>query len=96
MMTKNQKNIITPRFNSLLIEGTRYKTYFTKKYKNRIKWEKPNDKKYYSSIPGTILKVNIKEGDKVSAGDQMFILESMKMKNKILLEKTGIVKKIYA
>jgi len=95
-MTKDQKDIKKSRFNSLLIEGTKYKTLFTEKFKNRVKWERPNENEYYSAIPGTILKIYVKEGDKVSAGDQMFILESMKMKNKIAFNKDGIVKKIYA
>ncbi len=95
-MIKDQKDIKKSRFNSLLIEGTKYKTFFTEKFKNRVKWEQADDRKYYSAIPGTILKICVKEGDKVSAGDQMFTLESMKMKNKIIFAKDGIVKKIYA
>ena len=35
-------------------------------------------------MPGTILSVNVKAGDKVKAGDVMFILEAMKMENDIM------------
>lgn len=36
-----------------------------------------------SPMPGTILKVNVKEGDTVKAGDSIVILEAMKMENDI-------------
>ena len=35
-------------------------------------------------MPGTILSVNVKAGDKVKAGSVMFILEAMKMENEIM------------
>ncbi|MEA3316874.1 MAG: acetyl-CoA carboxylase biotin carboxyl carrier protein subunit [Bacteroidota bacterium] len=95
-MTKDQnKELKKSRFNSLVIEGAKYKTYFTEKFKKREKWEYPNDNKIFSDIPGTIIKINVKEGDKVSEGDKMLVLESMKMKNKLLFTKSGTVKKIY-
>ncbi len=34
-------------------------------------------------MPGNILKVNVKAGDTVKAGDVLFILEAMKMENEI-------------
>ncbi len=35
-------------------------------------------------MPGTILQVNVKPGDKVAKGDVMFVLEAMKMENEIM------------
>ena len=37
-----------------------------------------------SPMPGTILSVNVKVGDKVKAGQILMILEAMKMENEIL------------
>ena len=48
-----------------------------------------------SPMPGTILKVNVKEGDTVKAGDSVVILEAMKMENDITSPKDGVVKKLF-
>lgn len=47
-----------------------------------------------SKIPGRILDVKVKEKDSVKKGEVLFILEAMKMENRIYAEKDGIVKKI--
>ena len=39
--------------------------------------------KIEAPMPGTVLKVNVKVGDKVSAGDAVVVLEAMKMENEI-------------
>ena len=45
-------------------------------------------------MPGTILSVNVKEGDSVKAGQILMILEAMKMENEILCPKDGTVKSL--
>jgi len=45
-------------------------------------------------MPGTVIKININEGDKVKKGDVLLIVESMKMENNILAAAEGIVKKL--
>jgi glutaconyl-CoA decarboxylase len=42
-------------------------------------------------MPGNILRVNVKEGDKVTAGQTLLILEAMKMENEITAPKDGTV-----
>ena len=42
-------------------------------------------------MPGTILNINIKEGDRVKSGEILFILEAMKMENEILAPRDGKV-----
>lgn len=42
-----------------------------------------------SPMPGTILQVNVKNGDQVKAGDILFILEAMKMENEIVAPSDG-------
>ncbi|WBW49953.1 biotin/lipoyl-binding protein [Peptoniphilus equinus] len=44
-----------------------------------------------SPMPGTILRVNVKDGDTVSAGDVILILEAMKMENEIVAPADGTV-----
>jgi len=48
-----------------------------------------------SPMPGTILKVNVKEGDTVKVGDSVVVLEAMKMENDITAPKDGVVKALY-
>ncbi len=45
-------------------------------------------------LPGTILKILVKVGDKVKKGDTLLIMEAMKMENNIMAEKAGKVSQI--
>lgn len=45
-------------------------------------------------MPGTILKVLVKEGQTVKRGDVLFILEAMKMENEIMVDHDAVVSKI--
>ncbi|TDO71138.1 biotin carboxyl carrier protein [Halanaerobium saccharolyticum] len=45
-------------------------------------------------MPGSILEINFKKGDRVSKGDVLIILEAMKMENKITAAQSGTVKEI--
>ncbi len=42
-----------------------------------------------SPMPGNILQVNVKPGDSVKEGQQLMILEAMKMENEILAPVSG-------
>ena len=45
-----------------------------------------------SPFPGTVLKVLSQDGESVSAGQPLFILESMKMEHRIQAARSGRVK----
>ena len=47
-----------------------------------------------SPLPGTIIAITVKVGDKVKTGDKVGILESMKMENDVRTSKEGTVKQI--
>ncbi|MEO0128226.1 MAG: biotin/lipoyl-containing protein [candidate division WOR-3 bacterium] len=47
-----------------------------------------------SPMPGLLVKVQVKIGDKVSAGTTLAIVEAMKMQNELRAPKDGVVKKI--
>ena len=47
-----------------------------------------------SPMPGVILDIKVKEGDSVSEGQTVIILEAMKMENEIVSEFTGTVSAI--
>ncbi|MBU5668723.1 biotin/lipoyl-binding protein [Peptoniphilus sp. MSJ-1] len=42
-------------------------------------------------MPGTVLRVNVNDGDTVAAGDVILILEAMKMENEIVAPAGGTV-----
>ena len=45
-------------------------------------------------LPGTVLSINVKEGDTVAAGQTVAVLEAMKMENNIDAERGGVVKQV--
>ena len=51
--------------------------------------------KIVSPLPGTIFSIGIKVGDVLKVGDNMLVLEAMKMENNITAEKAGVVSAIH-
>ncbi|RII41954.1 ATP-grasp domain-containing protein [Galactobacter valiniphilus] len=49
-----------------------------------------------SPMQGTIVKVGVKEGQKVSEGDLVVVLEAMKMEQPLTAHKSGVIKKLHA
>ena len=47
-------------------------------------------------MPGTILKVNVQNGQAVKEGEVLCVLEAMKMENEILAPKSGTVTQVVA
>ena len=47
-----------------------------------------------SPMPGTIIQVHVKEGDDVAEGQELLVLEAMKMENPIVSTIAGKVKNI--
>ena len=45
-------------------------------------------------MPGLIIKINKKVGDRVEAGEVLFVLEAMKMQNELHTKRGGVVKQI--
>ncbi|MDE6500587.1 MAG: biotin/lipoyl-binding protein [Ruminococcus sp.] len=45
-------------------------------------------------MPGNIIRVDVKDGDKVTAGQVLVILEAMKMENEIVAPKDGTVAQV--
>lgn len=42
-------------------------------------------------LPGTVMSVAVKDGDNVTKGQTLLVMEAMKMKNNILAESDGII-----
>lgn len=79
---------------SLIVQGARYQTTLTRKFKNRKVWQTHNPNLITSFIPGTIIDVMVKTGQKVKAGTSILILEAMKMHNNVLMPFDGEIVKI--
>jgi len=47
-------------------------------------------------IPGVVLELHVEVGDHVEAGDELLVLEAMKMKNVIRAPQRGVVAAIHA
>lgn len=55
---------------------------------------RPGDSAITAPMPGQIKAIFVREGDRVSAGQKLLIMEAMKLENKISAKLEGIVKKI--
>ncbi len=69
-------------------------TVFKNLKKIPINQIKKKDKKLTSPMPGKVVKILVKEGQKVKQGEILLILDAMKMENTITSIEEGIVKKI--
>ena len=76
----------------LQIEETKYRTTFTKKFENRKKYVPADPGKIYTFLPGTVLDVFMKPGQKVKQGETLLIFEAMKMNNRIDIPVDGKLK----
>jgi len=57
---------------------------------------KPSSKSIKSPLPGSVIKVLVTEGQSFKEGDVLMVMESMKMENNILAERSGKILKICA
>ena len=48
-----------------------------------------------SPMPGLLVSLSVKEGDTINAGQELAVLEAMKMENTLLAERDGVVVKIH-
>lgn len=79
----------------IIVHSAKYQTTYTKKYENRKVWVEPNFNHINSYIPGTIIDILVKNGQKVAAGESILILEAMKMYNDIKMPFKGKIVKVF-
>ena len=53
-----------------------------------------DENRLYSPMPGKVTKINVKEGDTVKKGDNLIVVEAMKMENHVLSAKDATVVKV--
>ncbi len=86
MEKKNEKELVP-----FVVLARYYNTTLTRKYLNRPKWVNPVPGEVKANLPGTIVSINVKEGDHVAQGQLLLIHEAMKMQNRILAPFAGTV-----
>lgn len=74
-----------------VVTARKYKTLLTDKYKNRPVWQKPFEGDVVSSLPGTVRKIMVAEGQEVEAGQLLLIHEAMKMLNRVVAPVSGVI-----
>ncbi len=79
---------------SFWVDGTEYKTYIPEGHGRRPMPRPPEPGVVGAFIPGTVLKVYVREGQRVREGDRLVTLEAMKMKNRVLAPVTGEVTEV--
>ncbi|MHC1737312.1 MAG: biotin/lipoyl-containing protein [Ignavibacteriaceae bacterium] len=79
----------------IVIDDMSYETKLTNKFLKRKIYAKPDVRKLNAFIPGVVLDIKIKKGQKVSKGEHLMVLEAMKMKNSLIAPIDGKVKEIY-
>ncbi len=84
------------KFDKLNIDQTEYKTRLSPGYRQRERYEPASPGVVTSFIPGTVVEILVGEGDRVSKGDELLVLDAMKMKNRLLSLWDGRVSKIKA
>lgn len=79
----------------LIIDDTVYETYVTTKVLNRRKYEPADPHEIRAIIPGTIREIHVKAGQKVKKHEELFILEAMKMRNRVYAPMEGKIKAVH-
>ena len=83
---------------SILINGVEY--IFEEEREKEIDYTQKGKSKVLENIikspmPGSVVKLNVKEGDTVKEGDILIIVEAMKMENELRASGNMVVKKIH-
>jgi biotin carboxyl carrier protein len=79
----------------LRLEDGEYYTTLPKKYCSRKRYEAEDKGSVFSAIPGTIVEICVSDGQKVSKGEDLFVLDSMKMNNRITAPADGVIKTVH-
>lgn len=83
------------QYSDFTLDEVTYKTMLPDKYRNRKRYVAPDPKKIAAVIPGTIIKILVRKGRRIEIGDNLILLEAMKMQSYVQAHIDGKVKKVY-
>lgn len=78
----------------LNIDTSLYQTRLSNKFLKRKNYSIPDPRLILSFIPGTVLEIYVSEGQQVKKGEDLLILDAMKMKNLLKSSMDGKIKSI--
>lgn len=78
----------------LNIDSSQYKTRISAKFSARKPYVPVNPAHILSHIPGTIVQILVSAGSIVKKGDDLLILDAMKMKNRVKSPADGKIKSV--
>ena len=68
---------------------------FSKNISKKLKASDNNSQHVGSPLPGQVSKIYIKEGKRIIKGDNLIVIEAMKMETTITADKSGVIKSLY-
>jgi oxaloacetate decarboxylase alpha subunit len=63
-------------------------------FQDEVEENDSNEEFVVASLPGSVVEVTVKEGEEISQGQVLMIIETMKMENEIVSDCNGIIQKI--
>jgi biotin carboxyl carrier protein len=78
----------------LNINNSVYSTRLSVKFRNRKPYSPADPGIVKSFIPGTVVEILVRVGQRVEKGEDLLVLDAMKMKNRILSPVSGTVKDV--
>ena len=84
----------------IILKGIEYDLFFRSQIVSDLtkfmpRKEEPDLSKYLiSPMPGLLLRIDVKEGDAVRAGESLVVIDAMKMENILIADKDCVVKSI--
>jgi len=82
------------KFETLNINSDLYKTRLSSKFRNRKSYKPADPRMILSFIPGTVIEIMVSEGQEVVKGEELLILDAMKMQNVLKCNMDGRIKSI--
>ena len=87
---------LAEKSNALISDHSPQETVASQVPTGGISGSRPSAVKIFASpMPGVVISVAVKAGDQVVTGDEICVLEAMKMQQKLRADWSGIVKKIH-
>jgi biotin carboxyl carrier protein len=81
-----------PNLKTLVVDGTAYRTRYTRKFAHRKPYVAPVAGHVVAHLPGVVVALHVRCGQRVKRGDPLLVLEAMKMQNDVIAPRDGEVR----
>ena len=81
----------TTDLKTLVVDGTAYRTRYTRKFERRKAYVPDVAGRVVAHLPGVVVAVHVRRGQRVRRGDPLLVLEAMKMQNDVVAPCDGTV-----